>query len=99
MTKWIPDHTLDAPEGHTWMKAAVENCPNCPCCLKRLCEVSKNKVFEIRHNGAPEGPGLYQGTACHSNCSPADYGVVKNCPCTKGLRPIKIESLDPSPAF
>lgn len=38
MTKWIEDPTLEAPDGHKWMKPAPDDCPDCPCHTLRVCE-------------------------------------------------------------
>lgn len=38
MTRWIEDPSLEAPEGHTWMKPAPDDCPNCSCHTARVCE-------------------------------------------------------------
>lgn len=38
MTNWIEDTSLEAPEGHKWMKPAPDDCPNCPCHTLRVCD-------------------------------------------------------------
>lgn len=38
MTRWIPDGTIEAPDGFTWERPAPEDCPNCPCHTARTCE-------------------------------------------------------------
>ena len=37
-TRWIEDPSLEAPEGHQWMRPAPDDCPNCPCHTLRVCE-------------------------------------------------------------
>lgn len=34
---WMPDYSMEAPEGFVWVKPASEPCPNCPCCSLELC--------------------------------------------------------------
>lgn len=46
MTRWIEDPTLDAPDGHAWMKPAPDDCPNCDCCTAALCEKAVRLVAE-----------------------------------------------------
>lgn len=38
MTTWIEDPSLEAPEGHRWLRPAPEDCPSCPCHTKRTCD-------------------------------------------------------------
>jgi hypothetical protein len=38
MTRWIEDGSLEAPEGHKWMKPAPDDCPNCVCHTARVCD-------------------------------------------------------------
>lgn len=38
MHRWQEDPTMDAPDGHAWMRPAPEDCPNCPCHTTRVCE-------------------------------------------------------------
>ncbi|MEU5218512.1 hypothetical protein AB0G79_20255 [Streptomyces sp. NPDC020807] len=38
MTRWIPDASLDAPDGHTWMRPAPDDCARCDCHTARVCE-------------------------------------------------------------
>lgn len=40
MTRWIEDPSLDAPEGHHWVRPALDDCPNCPCHTARTCEAA-----------------------------------------------------------
>lgn len=42
-TRWEPDYTLQAPEGHTWMRQAPEDCPRCGCCTKTLCDTATER--------------------------------------------------------
>ena len=44
-TQWIEDHTLDAPDGHMWVRP-VDDCPNCGCCTRRLCEKAVATVLD-----------------------------------------------------
>jgi hypothetical protein len=37
MTRWTEDPSLEAPDGHMWMKPAPEDCPNCLCHTDRVC--------------------------------------------------------------
>lgn len=37
LTQWVEDPTLEAPDGHLWVKP-VDVCPNCDCCTRALCE-------------------------------------------------------------
>lgn len=37
MVNWIEDTSLEAPEGHKWMKPAPDDCPNCVCHTLRVC--------------------------------------------------------------
>lgn len=63
MTGWVPDLTLDAPDGHTWMKPPSEDCPDCDCCTARLC-------MEADRRGAhcamvmERGPGVMDVASC-----------------------------------
>lgn len=55
MTSWIEDPSMEAPEGHRWMKPAPDECPNCPChtlrvCRDRLWDQSSRPVYD---NGMP----------------------------------------------
>ncbi|MEU8542960.1 hypothetical protein AB0C52_23740 [Streptomyces sp. NPDC048717] len=36
-TRWTEDTSLEAPDGHRWMKAAPDDCPSCPCHTERVC--------------------------------------------------------------
>ncbi|MDH6131941.1 hypothetical protein P3T37_001315 [Kitasatospora sp. MAA4] len=38
MTTWSEDSTLDAPDGHRWMRPGPDACAGCDCCTRRLCE-------------------------------------------------------------
>lgn len=38
MTRWIEDPSLEAPDGHRWVRAAPDDCPTCPCHTARTCE-------------------------------------------------------------
>lgn len=37
MTNWTPDYSLDAPDGHVWLKPQAEDCPKCPCHTAVVC--------------------------------------------------------------
>lgn len=68
MTEWVPDYSLDAPEGHHWARpvTASEDCPDCSCCTAKLCTKAAEDnlpCWWVITNG---GPGV------------AD---VKDCPC------------------
>lgn len=41
MTKWVEDSSLEAPEGHRWMKPAPEDCPSCSCHTARVCRTAR----------------------------------------------------------
>lgn len=45
MTRWIDDPTLEAPDGHRWVKPAPDDCPNCGCCTARLCEAGRESAL------------------------------------------------------
>jgi hypothetical protein len=38
MTRWIEDPSLDAPDGHLWVRPAPEDCPRCPCHTAIVCD-------------------------------------------------------------
>lgn len=63
MTDWVPDHTLDGPDGHTWMKPLSENCPNCDRCTARLCMEADRRR---RHCAmiVDRGPGVQDVAGC-----------------------------------
>ncbi len=60
MTRWIEDPSLEAPEGHTWMKPAPDDCPNCPCHTARVCE---GQAW-----GSAERPAYEDGTPYTEPC-------------------------------
>jgi hypothetical protein len=35
-TQWVDDPTLDAPDGHRWVRP-VDECPDCPCHMAPVC--------------------------------------------------------------
>lgn len=37
MTRWVEDPSLEAPDGHRWMRPVPDDCPNCPCHTARVC--------------------------------------------------------------
>lgn len=60
MTKWIEDGSLEAPDGHRWMKPAPDDCPNCPCHTARVC---RGELWALA--SAPVNP---DGTAYTAPC-------------------------------
>jgi len=38
MTRWVEDASMQAPEGHVWLRPALDDCPDCPCHTARVCE-------------------------------------------------------------
>ncbi|MFF8619111.1 hypothetical protein [Streptomyces sp. NPDC015350] len=60
MTRWIEDPSLDAPDGHRWVRAAPDDCPHCPCHTARTCE-----ALAWRRASRPTSP---DGTPCTEPC-------------------------------
>lgn len=77
--RWVEDHSLEAPEGHRWMKPAPNDCPNCPCCTLALCQKATATLGECF---------MYLG----SNADDQVRDAVWDCPCQlaegTGLRAI-----------
>lgn len=40
-TQWVEDPSLEAPEGHRWMRPAPEDCPDCLCHTARVCRTAR----------------------------------------------------------
>jgi hypothetical protein len=66
VTDWEPDYSLDAPEGHLWVKPAPEDCPDCSCCTARLCATAAEKELPCWWVITNGGQGVED---------------VRNCPC------------------
>lgn len=63
---WIPDYTMEAPEGHVWLKPPPDDCPNCECCTAKLCQLADEKDTLCRWL-VDRGEGVMD---------------VRNCPCS-----------------
>lgn len=62
-TKWVLDYSLEAPDGHVWLKPGPEDCPGCSCCTAALCQRA-----EEAHVGCEwlvkRGPGVANVSTC-----------------------------------
>lgn len=63
---WVPDYSLDAPEGHTWMSPPPADCPDCPCCTLALCHQAQGKGRACWHlvTGGLDAVTLVTGCPC-----------------------------------
>lgn len=68
--RWIEDPSLEAPDGHRWLKPAPE-CPNCVCHMDRVCRAQEwTKAWAT---------GLHP-----RNADGTPY--TKPCPCEEGAK-------------
>lgn len=67
----MEDASFEPPDGHRWLKAAPEDCPNCTCCSARLCKTAKTADIGVLY-------GIGQQCAWISD----DYAATVGCPCT-----------------
>ncbi|MFJ5785495.1 hypothetical protein [Streptomyces hydrogenans] len=82
MTSWVEDHSLEAPDGHVWMRP-VDDCPNCPCCTRRLCSEAAERTDPVTGK---------TGIPCSWLVGPDAFDTVRNCPCeSNGEAPEKGE--------
>ena len=87
MTTWTPDHTLDAPDGHVWLRGGPDDCPGCGCCTRRLCE----RAAQVQGFTRPDLVGAV-GVPCEYVAASGDRERVSGCPCTAQL------PVNPTPA-
>jgi hypothetical protein len=62
---YMPDHSLDAGDGNSWVRPVID-CPNCPCCTLALCQSAHDRSTSCWAAGGGNHPGQH----------PLD-----NCPC------------------
>lgn len=60
---WIEDPYLDAPEGHTWMRPAPEDCPHCPCHTARVCD---SLLWHLSRPENPDGTPYTEPCPCRT---------------------------------
>lgn len=64
MMDWIEDQTMEAPDGHRWMKPAPEDCPSCPCHTARVCSAKLWAVATPPQN--PDGTPYTERCHCEA---------------------------------
>lgn len=61
MTSWVPDYSLEAPDGHTWMRPSPD-CRDCRCCSAALCDQARQ--FLLGCDTLSSGGSDFDLTAC-----------------------------------
>jgi hypothetical protein len=60
VTSWVPDYSIEAPEGHVWQRGSAD-CPDCRCCTAALCDRARRHVV---HGCSGSGPSDFDLTQC-----------------------------------
>jgi hypothetical protein len=92
MTRWVEDASLEAPDGHRWVKPAPDDCPKCPCHTARVCD--RRDWSNATPPTYPDGTAYLKPCPCREQAAGRgvlDHGHHKQCethdggPCTCDL--------------